>query len=459
MTGTKAVKHRNIISGIIAGSLMLLWASNVIGQSLEKRIPIVQEIVGKISYERIVAMHDVLVSFETRNFFSDMESDTRGRGAAQRWMYNTLQEFSRQSGGRLQVYYDRYDQPPTPRIAQKLEELGEETHLLVNVVAVLPGRTDNVRYIVNGHYDTRGANGQDGEVTAPGANDDASGTIVMMELARVLSQYEFDHTLMFVADDAEEHGLLGAYHMAQTAVDEGWEIGGVFADDMISTVRGGNGKVDDSGIRVFSPDPVDSDSRQWARYAKYVGEAYSPDLRVDLIFRLDRFGRGGDHRAFIENGFAGARFTELNENFEHQHGDNTDTIEFMSREYMTKVARLQAAILTYAGNAPKKVVMMSPSRDRSDYGTWIRWTHDTEETDIAGYKVFIRKTDTGYWQEVVDVGMVEKTAISSGFRRGGGGSPTEAYQTKLYNRSVDDYIFGVAAYDREGYIGIVSVFN
>lgn len=434
---------------------ILVWSVNGFGQSLEKKISHVEEIVSKVSLDNVVAMHDRLVGFETRNFFSDTTSNTRGRGAARRWIYSKFKEFETISGGRLQVYYDNYDQPPTRRIAAKMEELGEETHRLVNVVAVLPGRTDNVRYIVNGHYDSIPRNGRDGETTAPGANDDASGTVVMMELARVLSQYEFDHTLMFVADDGEEQGLLGAHHMAQTAVDENWQIGGVFADDIVGNIHGGNGVTDDSAVRVFSPGPVDSKSRQWARFAKFVGEAYSPQLKVNLVFRLDRFGRGGDHRAFVDRGFPGARFTELNENFAHQHGDNNDTKEFVSREYMTKVARLQAAVLAYAGNAPINVSNVRVSRDRSDYGTWIRWQHNTLETDIAGYKIFIRKTDSAYWQEVVDIGAVEKSVWT--FGRGATQREVEGFSTKLYHRSIDDYIFGVAAYDRDGYIGIVTV--
>ncbi|MCH7781873.1 M20/M25/M40 family metallo-hydrolase [candidate division KSB1 bacterium] len=434
--------------------VLFIWTSAAFGQSLEKRIAIVEEMVSKVSVANIIEMHDKIVSFETRNFYSDMESDTRGRGAAQRWMLGKFEEFSKAGGGRLQFYFDNYDQPPTNRSAEKYRELGEETHLLVNVVAILPGRTDNVRYIVNGHYDSRGSNGTDGKVTAPGANDDASGTIVMMELARVLSQYEFDHTLMFVADDGEEQGLLGAHHMAQTAIDEGWEIGGVFADDIVGGVLGGNGKYDGSAIRVFSPGPMDSESRQWARYAKFVGEAYSPNLLINLVFRLDRFGRGGDHRAFIERGFPGARFTELNENFAHQHGDNNDLIEFTNREYMAKVARLQVAILAYAGNSPRKVTNVNVSRDRNDYGTFIRWNHETEETDIAGYKIYIRKTDSGYWQEVVDVGAMEEITITSRNRRTGRETTWTGYRTKLFNRSIDDYVFGIVAYDRDGYVGI-----
>ncbi|MFC1514122.1 M28 family peptidase, partial [candidate division KSB1 bacterium] len=303
----------------------------------------------------------------------------------------------------------------------------------------------------------RAAGSYDITSSQPGANDDASGTIITMELARVLSQYEFDHTLLFVANIDEEHGLTGANHMAQMALDEGWEIGGVIADDIVSNIHGGNGIINNSAVRVFSPDPVDSKSRHWARYCKYVGEPYAPEIKLNLVFRLDRYGRGGDHSTFVRRGFPGIRFTELNEDFAHQHGVHVDLTEFMSREYMHSVARIQAAIMSSAGLAPRPVVLQNPSRDRSDYSTRLVWTHDTQETDIAGYRVFIRKTDSGYWQEIIDVGMPEKTVRTRG--RGENRREEEVFQVNLKHRSIDDYIFGMAAYDKDGNISLVSTFE
>ncbi|MFC1514121.1 M28 family peptidase [candidate division KSB1 bacterium] len=452
------IKVRSLIfiALILVLSACFTGSSNAQYLRIEKKIPVVEEIVSKISLENVKEMHDKIVSFETRNVFSDTLSDTRGRGAAWRWIFGKYNEFKSTGSDRLNVYYDAFDQEPTSRIAGKLQELGEETHRLVNIVAMLPGKTDDIRYIVMGHFDTMPRNGRDGETTNPGANDDASGTIITMELARVLSQYEFDHTLMFIANDAEEQGLLGAHHIAQMALDEGWTIGGMITDDIIGNIWGGNGVINNSAVRVFSPDPIDCISRHWAKYAKYVGEPYVPGLKINLVFRLDRYGRGGDHRPFAERGFPGIRFTEMNEDYSRQHGDNVDTIEFVSREYMTQVARLQAAILANAANAPKVVTMMNPGRDRSDYSTRIRWTHDTEENDIAGYKVFIRKTDSMYWQEIIDAGMAEKQVLSSG--RGVSAQQREVFQVNLMHRSIDDYIFGVSAYDNEGYESQVSTY-
>ncbi len=420
---------------------------------IEKKNPLIEEIVNRVSYEKMVEMHDMICSFETRHTFSDTVSDTRGTGAARRWMYNTLKDFSRESGGRLRVYMDTFDQPLTGRLARAKEKFGVEKWRMVNVVAVLPGKTDDLRFIVNGHYDTRTDSGLDEVNTNPGANDDATGVIASMELARVLSNYEFEHTLMFVAFDSEENGLLGANHMAETAVNEKWEIGGVLGDDMIGNIAGGNGITDDSGVRVFSQGPEDSKSRHLARYISYTGEPYVPSLEIKHIFRLDRFGRGGDHSAFVRRGFAGVRFTELNEHFGHQHGLNNDTIEFMSREYMFRVTKMQAAVMSSLGMAPKPVEMQRPFRDRSDYSTVIRWKHDTLENDISGFKIFIRETDNGYWQESVDAGKVEKKMIRT--RRG----ENEMYEFKLYYRSVDDYIFGVAAYDNDGNVSLISTYD
>ncbi len=440
--------------------MLTLLSGIVFGQhvKIDKKLPIIEEIVSKISYDNIVEMHDILCSFETRNTFSDTVSSTRGIGAARRYIYKKFKEFSDANGGRMKVYFDAFDHELTGRTRAVAERTGQNTYRMVNVVAVLPGKTDDLRFIINGHYDTIPipSKGLDGVTPNPGANDDASGTVVTMELARVLSQYKFDHTLVFAAFVAEEQGLLGAHHMAQTAEDEGWEIGGVVGDDMVGSIEGGNGIIDGSGVRVFSQGPEDSIHRHFARYCKYVGEPYAPELKLNMIFRNDRFGRGGDHSAFVRRGFTGIRFTELNEYFERQHGTNVDLVEFTSREYMTKVARLQSAFLASAASAPRAITLARPSRDRADYGTVLRWQHETKEKDIAGYKVFIRRTDSGYWQEVIDIGKQEKKIITRRTRQGE--NTYEAFETKLFYRSIDDYIFGIAAYDTEGNTGIVATY-
>ena len=423
---------------------------------VQKKIPVVEEIVKKISIDEMKQMHSVLVSFENRNTYSDTVSNTRGVGAARRWIYSEFKKMSDASGGRLKVYYDEFE----VTLPQAVREFwkGSEKMRIANVVALLPGKTDDYRFIINGHYDSRASGSNDITTPAPGADDDASGTIAVMELARVMCQYEFDHTIMFVANIAEEQGLLGAKNMANMASEQKWEIGGVIANDMISNIIGGEGNISNMVIRVFSPDPPDSKSRHWARYAKYVGESYVPELSLELIFRLDRFGRGGDHSAFVNLGFPGIRFTEKYEHYGRQHGNDTDKIEFMDYEYMTRVTRIQAAILSQAANAPRPVTLNSPSRNRADYSTQLQWTHNTTENDIAGFNVFIRKTDSGYWQEIIDVGMPEKLRQTR-TSQDGQQITTESFRVFIPYRSIDDYIFGVAAYDTKGFEGVVATYE
>ena len=409
--------------------------------------------VESVSLDSVTELHDTLVGFVTRNTFSDTTSETRGIGAARRWIHATFTEYSEASGGRLQVFYDEFEHV-LPQFLQ--EHFGTETYPMMNVVALLPGNTDDLRYIVSGHYDSSPAGRLTADILndpAPGAVDDGSGTVITMELARVLSQYEFDHTLVFVGFVAEEQGLWGSDHMAQTAIDQGWDVGAVAGNDIVGNIHGGNGVTEDGYVRVFSPDPVDSKSRGWARYIEQIGGPYVDELDVRLVFRLDRFGRGGDHSRFVSRGFAGVRFSEPYEDFAHQHNAE-DKAEYSSREYMTKVARLQAAVLGTVANAPRPVSMLAPGRDAETYQTNIRWVHKTVEEDIAGYKIYIRPTDTGYWQEIRDVGMPDSTEYAIG--EDDNPNVTEGYEVKLDLLSIDDYIFGVSAYDRDGNESIVA---
>ena len=409
--------------------------------------------VDAVSLDSVTALHDALVSFVTRNTFSDTTSETRGIGAARRWIHARFTEYSEASGGRLQVFYDEFEHV-LPQFLQ--EHFGTERYSMMNVVALLPGKTDDLRYIVGGHYDSSPSERLTADTLndpAPGAVDDASGTVITIELARVLSQFEFDHTLVFVAFVAEEQGLWGAEHMAQMAVDEGWDIGAVIGDDIVGNIHGGNGVTEDGYVRVFSPDPVDSKSRGWARYIRQVGERYSDELDVRLVFRLDRFGRGGDHSRFVRKGFAGVRFSEPYEDFAHQHNAE-DKAEYSSREFMTKVARLQAAVLGTVAQAPRPVRMLAPGRDAATYQTNIRWVHATVEEDVAGYKIYMRPTDTGYWQETRDVGMPARVQFL--ISEDDDPNITGGYEVKLDLRSIDDYIFGVSAYDDAGNESIVA---
>ena len=280
---------------------------------------------------------------------SEQDSETRGIGAAQRWIEKEFKSYS----PKLEVSLDHFSVKKSQRVAKDVE--------LANVVAVLPGTVDKDRYvIIGGHYDTIAlrrtnpgaqrtddgtpANAADVDPDAPGVADDASGTAATMELARVMSQYQFDKSIIFIAFAAEEIGLNGSKNFADEAKEKKMTIEAMLNNDIIGTDVSGNGSSANGRVRIFSEGPEDSPSRAIARYAKEIGERYVPSMTVDLIFRRDRFSRGGDHTSFVRDGFAAVRFTTPSENYANQH-TATDTFASASVPYTTRVAKVNAAVL------------------------------------------------------------------------------------------------------------------
>ena len=330
----------------------------------------VEPIVAEISPARIEATIRKLASFGTRHTLSDPENPNRGIGAARRWIKAELESHAKESGGRLIVAEDSFVQPVAPRVPKPTT--------LVNLVAILPGDQPASKdrwLVVSGHYDSIPSPISDAKIDAPGANDDASGTAVSMELARVMSKHHFDATLVFLAVAGEEQGLLGATHWAEKAKQEGRKIEAMITNDIVGNTQGGNGIKDNRRIRVFSEGVPsneseaqartrrsvggenDGPSRQLARFIKEAGELYLNEFEVTLVFRRDRYGRGGDHIPFHERGYAAVRFTEPNENFDRQHksvetvdgvelGDVVDRVDFA---YVAQVARVNAAALASLG--------------------------------------------------------------------------------------------------------------
>jgi Zn-dependent M28 family amino/carboxypeptidase len=315
---------------------------------------------------------------------------------------------------------------------------------LCNVVALLPGRSER-RIYVSGHYDTVARpDGEDFDWTrwdnpAPGANDDGSGTVLTMEVARVLSQsgLDFDATLVFVGFVAEEEGLVGATLHATKAEREGWRIDAVFNNDIVGNSTGGTGIRDSRTVRVFSEDPTDSPSRQLARYIRRHAAVYTPGHEVRLIAREDRFGRGGDHTAFNQRGFAGVRFTESRESYDRQHTPH-DTLGGVDFDYLAKNTRVNVAgvaSLALAPAAPDVMARGNPRLGRGDsgYDAVMEWERSP---GAVGYRVVWREAWTPDWQFEVRVGDV--------------GSHT------LSDISIDDYVFGVAAIGPGGHESLVS---
>jgi hypothetical protein len=404
----------------------------------------IAKIVSAISDQRIAEIMKKLGSFETRNTLSDPSQPSRGVGAARQWIFDQFKSYS----PRLVVSFDTHPIPKGGRVWKPVE--------LRNVVAVLPGTSDKDRWIiVSGHYDSvnlkippemAGHPEQAAELPAPGVSDDASGVACAMECARVMSQYEFDATLVFVAFAGEEQGLVGARAMATRLKAGNQEIEAVLNNDIIGTEVAGDGQADNSRVLLFSEDPDDSASRQLARFVRRTGERYFPEMKVDLIFRRDRFGRGGDHTAFNEAGYPGVRFTTCNENFANQHSP-TDTFENASPAYAARVTRINAAAAAGLALAPRPPLTRAPAvelRNRpgltrgTGYDAVLRWSYPHAGPKPAGFVVVMRSTTAPDWEREFWAGDVREYTMK--------------------DTPIDQWVFGVKAVDLAGHESPVSAY-
>ena len=411
--------------------------------------PVIQKIVSEISEERIAGIMRKLESFETRNTVSDPGQTNRGVGAARQWIFEQFKSYS----PRLEVSFDTHNIPKGGRIWKDIE--------LRNVMAILPGTQAGAKerwILVSGHYDSvnlkdaaglRNEPAKAAELPAPGVSDDASGTACAMECARVLSQHEFPATLVFVAFAGEEQGLVGAKAMAKRLAERGQEIEAVLNNDIIGNDTSGNGVVDNKRVLVFSEDGADSAPRSLARFVHGIAARYYPELGVDMIFRHDRFGRGGDHTAFNQEGYAGVRFTTPAENFANQHSA-TDTFANASAAYATKVVRVNAAAAAALALAPKTPITRGSgtgrtaggrgrpglSRGASGYDAVLRW--EQPEPSLAGFMVVVRSTTAPDWEREIWAGNVREFTLK--------------------DTPIDQLVFGVKAVDRDGHESPVSAY-
>jgi hypothetical protein len=352
---------------------------------------------------RIRGYDSSLVAFGTRNLYSDTISTTRGTGAARRWIHSQFRRFSADCGGCLRVEFDTAT-VATPR------DTASPSRMVTNVLAWLPGRDTTNVIVIGGHFDScvcaeRGGS-RNPTADAPGANDDGSGTAAVIELARVFSRAfprGLDATVIFAAHDAEEQGLLGSRHLAQRLKAGGYHVIAGMTDDIVGNVTAEDGYVDSTSVRVFAPDPDTSKSRELARDVWGVGALYLPAFEVYPIWRLDRFGRGGDHTPFIQEGWAGVRFTERVENEKRQHRP-ADTLGAVNFGYIANVARLNAATIASLGLAP---AMPEGSRAQRDVQNWggRRWTLSWSPVPGAvAYEVLIRPTTSPQYERLYRVG-------------------------------------------------------
>ena len=385
--------------------------------------PAIAEALREVSPARIQATIEKLVSFHTRSTLSSANSGDASKGivAAREWIRGEFQSYSQACGGCLDVKLDAFVEPPADRVPTPTE--------MANVYAVLRGTLHGTLLgtqgeesrrivLVTGHYDSRNSDNYDTAAAAPGANDDASGTAVSLECARVLSRLKFPATIIFLTVAGEEQGLNGSTHFAKMAKEQGWQIEAVLNNDIVGGDRS-EGRRPDT-VRVFSEGiPLsasddemrrirglggesDSPSRQIARYIVETAKTFGTELQPTLIFRLDRYLRGGDHSAFNEQGFAGIRFTEYRENYNHQHQnvrsengvEYGDLPKFVDYEYVAKVARLNAATLASLASAPappEKVRLLAKELENDSTLTWEAVPRAT------GYEVLWRDTTSPTW--------------------------------------------------------------
>jgi len=419
--------------------------------------PKISTIISEVSEDRIANNLKTLEGFGTRYIFSSQDDPAHGVGAARKWIYEQFRSYS----PRLEVSYDQYRlKKETTRGTRIVDDVD-----LYNVVAVLPGVTDKEeRVMITGHYDSinmsrpegapppqpgdTAAASRDPNMPAPGVTDDGSGVACVMELARVMSQYEFDKTLVFVAFAGEEEGLLGATLYAQRAKSLNQKIEAVLNNDIIGSDVGGDGRMENRRVNIFSEDPIDSPSREIARYAREIGERYVPSMMVDPVFRADRFGRGGDHTAFNMEGFAAVRFSTPVENFANQHSA-TDTFSNTSPKYIAQVTRVNGAVAASLAWAPKspltteeverngrKVPSLMLTRGKTRYDALLKWKQENPEADLSGYVIMMRRTTAPYWEREIFVGNVSEYTLPA--------------------VSIDELVFGVKAIDKEGNESLTS---
>lgn len=411
-------------------------------------------IIDGVSVERIAKDIKTLADFGTRNTFSDTVSNTRGIGAARRFIKAEFDKTSKYCNNCLEVFYQK--DLVTPKDGDRIPK---EAYV-VNVVAIQRGTKYPNRYIImSGDIDSRNSDTMDYKNDAPGANDNASGMAGTMEAARVLSKYSFENSIVYLGLSGEEQGLFGGKGVAEYAKANNWEIIGVLNNDMIGNIEGVDGVIDNRTFRIFSePTPVtetekernqrrfyggevDGISRQLARYIYKTVTTYMPEMNPMMVYRLDRFGRGGHHRPFNDLGYAGVRIMEAHENYNRQHQNNRvengikygDVIEGVNFEYAKKLTAINAIVLASIGWSPmppKNVAIggaVAPS-------TILKWEINNDN-DIAGYKIYWRLTTAAQWENSRFVGNVNTFTLSG--------------------IVIDNYNFGVATVYKNGHESVV----
>ncbi|MTI31291.1 M28 family peptidase [Xanthovirga aplysinae] len=448
------MKRKFIIEqkALIWGLLLLSIFSDLRAQQLKippQEDPRIFEIVQAVSSDRIEKDIQKLVNFGTRHTLSDTTSQTRGIGAARRWIKLEFEKISKEAGNALEVYYQK-----------GLVKKGESRRIpkdtwVVNVAAIQKGTKYPNRYVImTGDIDSRVTDPLNSTSDSPGANDNASGVAGVLEAARVLSKYKFENSIIYLTLSGEEQGLFGGKFFAKEAKEKGWDIIGVLNNDMIGNIEGLDGIINNQSFRIFSePTPVtetekqrqlrrfyggevDGVSRQLARYVDRMTNKYMPTMDPIMVYRLDRFGRGGHHRPFNDEGFPGIRIMEAHENYTRQHQDLRrengiqygDVIEGVNFDYAAKLTAVNAITLAGLAWAPPQPTEVKIG-GAVQASTTLKWEMKNDP-NLAGYKIYWRLTTSPQWEHSRFVGKLS--------------------EFKLENIVIDNFLFGVAAVGKDG---------
>ncbi|MBT0608876.1 M28 family metallopeptidase [Aequorivita echinoideorum] len=428
--------------------LLFFFFCTISALSFSQTDPRIYDIIKSVSAERIKTDITTLANFGTRNTFSDTVSSTRGIGAARRWIKSEFEKVSKECNNCLNVFYQKDFVK-----AEGNDRVPKDTWI-VNVAAVQKGSKYPNRYIImSGDIDSRNSDSSDFTKDAPGANDNASGMAGTIEAARVLSKYKFESSIVYLGLSGEEQGLFGGKGFADFAKEQGWEIIGVFNNDMIGNIEGVDGVISNRDFRIFSePVPptetekerqmrrfyggeVDGISRQLARYVFKTTKTYMPEMNPMLIYRLDRFGRGGHHRPFNDLGWAGIRIMEAHENYNQQHQDIRtengieygDKLKFVNFDYAAKLTAVNAinmACLAWAPAEPKNVAIGGVV----EASARLKWD---KVAGAKGYTIYWRDTTSPTWEYSRYVGDVSEFTLEG--------------------IVIDNYFFGVAAVGENGH--------
>ena len=418
------------------------------------RDPEVAAALRRIDADRIERDIRKLASFGTRHALSSQDDPVRGVGAAGAWIKSELEKAAALSEGRMAVSFDPFDPRDfAGRDRERVDGMG--VHEIRNVIAKLEGSEPGRVIIVSGHYDSRAGQRWDVTSDAPGANDDGSGTAVVMELARALAPIKTRASIWFACVTAEEEGLWGSRHLAKFCDEEGITVEAMITNDIVGGAKDKNGFSEDHVLRIFSegrpharpdshprrkrqarwPSESDSPSRELARHTARMMELYTPDFRPRLIFRLDRYLRGGDHRPFTLLGYPGIRLTEPKENYRHQHQDVRrekdiqygDLPQYVDFAYVARVARANAASILGAARAPgppRGVRLLAALTNEST----LFWK-STDDPSVKGYRLLMRRTSEPRWSRRKDLALVDEVTVPE---------------------SKDDWLFALQAVDADG---------